>query len=163
MKDSARRLFDVGVAAALTSAVLAMAGCGRTNKTADVAQDSILVKDANVAEHKVDTAAAASTLVRDRGSAAAIPALTSGAPVKRAPASAATEVSRGTLQPPARVNPTPVLPGRDTGAVTLPPPRIDPMVAPPVQRPPPVTQPVSPSPPAVLQPPATPKKDSLKL
>ncbi len=145
MKDSARRLFDVGVAVALTTAVLAMAGCGRTNKTADVAQDSILVKDADVAEHKTNTPPAAATLVRDRGSAADVPSLTSGAAVKRAPSSAATGSSRGGLQPPARVNPSPVLPGRDTGAVTPPPPRIDPMVAPPMQQPPP----------------ATPKKDSL--
>ena len=58
----------------------------KSEKAADVAQDSILVKDADVGGNKTDTAGAATAaLMRARGSAANAPVLTTGAPVKRAP------------------------------------------------------------------------------
>src|SRR5437762_13935270 len=105
MKDN-----RVGIFAAL----LLAAGCARSEKAADVAQDSILVKDADVGGKKTDTAGAATAaLVRARGSAANVPVLTTGAPVKRAPDVSGAN-SNSVLQPPKRVNPTPVLPGRES-------------------------------------------------
>lgn len=169
MKDNARGILEIGVAVALAAAVLSVAGCGRSNKTADIAQDSILVKDADLSGHKVDTAAAATTLVRDRGSVADLPALTTGAPVKRATASVAAGSAGGPLQPPKKVYPSPVLPGRNPTPESLPPARIDPLIAPTAVQPAPATQPASPRPPRVIQPqPPTPPKtdsssDSLRL
>lgn len=162
MKDSARGVLEIGVALALAAAVLSIAGCGRSNRTADVAQDSILVKDADVSGRKVDTVAAGRTLVRDRGSVADVPALTTGAPVKRAPASVVAGSAGGQLQPPKKVYPSPVLPGRDATPESLPPARIDPLVDPTAQQPVQVRQPVSPQPPRVIQPqpPTPPKTDS---
>jgi hypothetical protein len=63
----------------ILAALLLAAGCAKSGKTADVAQDSILVKDAGIGGNKTDTA----------------------------------NSNRG-LQPPKRVNPTPVLPGRES-------------------------------------------------
>lgn len=115
MKDSARRLFDVGVAIALATAVLATASCGRKDKATDIAQDSILVRDADLTAPRTDTSSIPpATLVRERGSAADVPVLTRGAPVKRAPT--VTTGANSGLRPPTRVNPSPVLPGRDTSS-----------------------------------------------
>lgn len=167
MKDSARRLVDGAVIVALAAGGLTIVACGRSDKTADVAQDSMLVKDADVAPEKTDTAGAATAaLVRARGATPGMPALTNGAPVRRSadlprvPASGVPTTSGG-LQPPKRVNPSPVLParestaGRPTDPVTtspLSPPRVIP--------PQPPTQPVSPQPQPVRQPSPIPKKDS---
>jgi hypothetical protein len=173
MKDSARRLVDGAMMAALAASALSAGGCARSDKTTDVAQDSILVKDADVAEHKTDTAGAATAaLVRERGATPEAPALTSGAPVTR-PADVSGS-SAGTLQPPRRVNPSPVLPSREptpirrTDIVPAAPIPAQPTTTPPVPQP--VTQPVSPQTPPVTQPavPVTPpaqpipasKKDS---
>jgi hypothetical protein len=154
MKDNRVRIF---------AALLLAAGCAKSDKAADVAQDSILVKDADIGGNKTDTAGAATAaLVRASGSAANAPVLTTGAPVKGAP-DVGGATSNGVLRPPKRVNPTPVLPGRES-TVT---PRSTPITGmqlnpPPVPPPTPVTQPVSPPPPPVTQPSATPKKDSTK-
>jgi hypothetical protein len=168
MKDSARRLDILRAVLALTSAAVGVTGCGRTNKTADVAQDSILVKDADLSAHRSDTAATTTTLVRDRGSMADLPTLTTGAPVKRSSVTNAG-VSETGLQPPTRVNPTPVLPARDsTSAEQRTPTPNPPVTTQPTLTPPPVTQPASPKPPVVIQPsptpitPSTPKKDSAR-
>jgi hypothetical protein len=117
MKDSARTRIDVGAAVVVVTAMLSIAACGKQNKASDVAQDSILVKDADIAEHKSDTTAAVTTLVRDRGSVADAPTLTNGAPVKRA-RSVDAGPSRSGLQPPTKVNPSPVLPARESTVTT---------------------------------------------
>jgi len=119
MKDNVRGTLFAREALPFIVAILA-AGCGRASKTADVAQDSLLIKNADVRTHRMDTTVAApGTLVRDRGSAADAPSLTAGAPVKRAPdvrtsGSPAMQSAspQPKMQPPAGVNPTPVLPGR---------------------------------------------------
>lgn len=154
MKDNRAQIFAL---------LLLAAGCAKSDKTADVAQDSILVKDADIEGNKTDTAGAATAaLVRARGSAANAPVLTSGAPVKRAPDAVSTTVPGG-LQPPKRVNPTPVLPGRESTATPRTPPASGTQLSPqPTTPPTPVTQPVSPQPPPVTQPSPTPKKDSTK-
>jgi hypothetical protein len=114
MKDNAGRIIDVGTVLALFAVFLAAAGCSKSDKAADVAQDSILVKDADIGDNKTDTAGAATAaLLRAHGSAADEPVLTTGAPVKRAPA-VGGPASSGGLKPPKRVNPTPVLPGRES-------------------------------------------------
>lgn len=161
MKDSARRILDTGVALALAAGVLTTAGCAREKKAEDVAQDSILVKDADMSARKADTTVPGTTLVRDRGSVPQTPVLTTGAPVKRSPDVKAS----GGLQPPKRVNPTPVLPGRDSFVERRVPQRPigDPIVDPSV--PPPVTQPIIRQPPVpqpqpVTQPTLKPKRDS---
>ena len=166
MKDSAGRMGkSLGVAG--VAVILAVAACSKSNKANDVAQDSILVKDADVAEHKTDTAGAATAaLVRERGaSGAQLPALTTGAPVTRAP-DVATPPPTTQLTPPRRVNPSPVLPPREprSGAGTDSVTHTQTAPRPTVQTPP-VTQPVSPSPPPVPPPlsqpiPPAPKKDT---
>jgi hypothetical protein len=162
MKHTANGLLDGAFALALAVVTLSAGACGRQDKTSDVAQDSILVKDADIAEHKSDTAAAATAaLVRERGALPQAPTLTNGAPVDRSSGG----TSSGTLQPPRRVNPSPVLPPRESApiqrAAPLP---TSPLTPQPATPPTPVTQPVSPQPPPVTQPPAqpspAPKKDS---
>ena len=163
MKDSVRILgktFRLGAVAA----IIVSAGCGRSNKAADVAQDSILVKDADVSGNKTDTAGAATAaLVREKGAAAQPPTLTTGAPVTRSsdvapavPTTSAPTSRTSTPQPPKKVYPSPVLPPRESTTST---PRSS-VISSPIS-PMPVTQPVSPPPPPVTQPtPPTPKKDS---
>jgi hypothetical protein len=134
------------------------AACAKSNKSSDVAQDSILVKDAG---DKTDTAGAATAaLVREKGATAQPPALTTGAPVNRTtdvapavPTTAAPQRNRASVPPPPKkVYPSPVLPPRESTTAT---PRSS-VISP--TSPPPVTQPVSPSPPPVTQPtPPTPK------
>ena len=110
MKDNRVRIF---------AALLLAAGCAKADRAADIAQDSILVKDADIGGNKTDTAGAATAaLVRARGSAVDIPVLTIGAPVKRAPDVSGAKSNRG-LQPPKRVNPTPVLPGRESTSTSV--------------------------------------------
>lgn len=164
MKDSAKRLADGVIAVALVA--LCAGGCARKDKGADVAQDSILVKDADLAEHKTDTAGAATAaLVKERGATPQPPTLTSGAPVTTTSDVAG---SGGRLQPPKRVNPSPVLPSRQstqTSAPTPPPVRdavpSSPITPPPVMQPavPPSSQPAQPIP---AQPIPAPKRDSSK-
>jgi hypothetical protein len=168
MKDSVRILSRT-MRVAIAAAMIATAACAKSNKPADVAQDSILVKDADVAGNKTDTAGAATAaLVRERGSGAQLPALTNGAPVTRSsdggpavPPTSATRTTRAstaqpTLQPPKKVYPSPVLPPRESTVTT---PRGSVISTP--TSPPPVSQPVSPQPPPVSQPiPPAPKKDS---
>lgn len=166
MKDSMplRKLVDGAIVLALVGSALSAGACARRDKTPDVAQDSILVKDADVVEHKTDTAGAATAaLVRERGAIAETPTLTSGARVSRS--SDVTVAPGGTLRPPRRVNPSPVLPAREPTPLT----RTDPLPTSPLPTQPatpptPVTQSVSPQPRPVTQPPAqplpTPKKDS---
>ena len=131
MKDSAE-ILSRAVRVATVAAMIATAACGKSNKAADVAQDSILVNDANVPGNKTDTAGAATAaLVRERGSSAQLPALTNGAPVARSPnvappvqAAGATSrtrrttTSQPTLQPPEKVYPSPVLPPRESTTAT---------------------------------------------
>src|SRR2546423_5381676 len=147
----------------ILAALLLAAGCAKSDKTADVKQDSILVKDADIGGNKTDAAgAAAAALLKARGSAANAPVLTTGAPVKRAP-EVARPTSSGGLQPPKRVNPTPVLPGRESTVTPRSTPITGaPLTPQPITPPTPVTQPVSPQPPPVTQPSPTPKKDSTK-
>ncbi len=128
MKDSLEKVRDVGVALALAAAVLAVASCAKSNKSENVAQDSILVKGADPGQQKSDSTATTTTLVRNRGSAAELPVLTNGAAVKR-PRSVEPGTTRPTLQPPTRVNPSPVLPGRES------------TITPPVDSPPPPARP----------------------
>jgi hypothetical protein len=172
MKDSAG-IFSRGFRVAALAALMTASACAKAKKTTDVAQDSILVKDADVSGNKTDTAGAATAaLVRERGSAAELPALTSGAPVTKstgvAPTIPATTVApptsrtarsttvQPTMEPPKKVYPSPVLPPREStssmqhGSVITSP-----------TSPPPVAQPISPSPRPVTQPtPPPPKKDS---
>ena len=179
MKDSSG-IFRQAVRLGAIALVFAGAACAKSNKPADVAQDSILVKDADVAGNKSDTAAAATAaLVRERGSAAELPALTSGAPVTRpsdvapppsamnatppAPISRSTSsAARPPMAPPRKVYPSPVMPPRESTSTTPQASVISsPTSPPPVTQPPPVSQPVAPQPPPVSQPtPPTPKKDS---
>jgi hypothetical protein len=166
MKDSARRVFETGLVLALAATLLSVAACGRSSKASDVAQDSILVKDADV-EHKTDTAGAATAaLVRERGATPAQPTLTAGAPVQRsantittAPTTTTGAISTGTLQPPRRVNPSPVLPPRESTSTRRDTPTT-PLSPQPVTTPRATVQPVSPQPPPVIQPSPVPKKDS---
>lgn len=173
MKDSARRVFETGLVLALAATLLSVAACGRSSKASDVAQDSILVKDADIAGHKTDTAGAATAaLVRERGATPAQPTLTAGAPVQRSantvtsvPTTTSGAASAGTLQPPRRVYPSPVLPPRDStytrrDTPVTPPPSLQPVTTPPVTTPRATVQPVSPQPPPVIQPTPAPKKDS---
>lgn len=167
MKDSARILSQALRLATAATMVGAIA-CAKSNKSSDVAQDSILVKDADVAGNKTDTAGAATAaLVREKGATAQPPALTTGAPVNRstdvapavpgtvAPQRNRTSTAQPVLQPPKKVYPSPVLPPRESTTATPPSSVISPT------SPQPVTQPVSPSPPPVTQPtPPSPKKDS---
>lgn len=184
MKDSAGK-FTRRLRLAAAAAMAVTAACAKSNKPADVAQDSILVKDADVSANKTDTAGAATAaLVRERGSGAQLPTLTSGAPVTRssdlAPAMPATgtlpPASRTpvqpTMPPPKRLHPSPVLPPRESTSTTPPGSVITSPASPQqVTQPPPVAQPISPAPRPVTQPatppvtqPATPppppKKDS---
>jgi hypothetical protein len=160
MKDSVRILRTLVVGLLLAVAAFAAAACAKSSKAKDVAQDSILVKDAGIAEHKTDTTSGPATLVRDRGSAADRPTLTSGAPVKRSPATNAGASQTG-LQPPVRVNPTPVLPSRESTSAPQRTPTPNPTLVPqPAMTPSPVIQPASPKPPVVIQPSPVPKRDS---
>jgi len=109
MKDSVRESLYVGPIVALLAAALLAAGCRRSDKTADLAQDSLLMAADTVqaAPVKKDTAATA------RGAPGGVTQMhpsskpmTSGVPQPK-------------MQPPRKINPPVVLPGRDSTRNTL--------------------------------------------
>lgn len=166
MKDSGREYSSLGAKLAF-AAVLLTAACGRSQKTADIAQDSLLVKDMDLAGRATDTTTPAATLVRDRGSVADAPSLTTGARVRRSPQlqppeSPTFEGRAGLpkMPPPTQVNPTPVLPGRESTSTPRAPLSGGQLSPQPTLPPAPVTQPASPRPARVIQPSPVPRKDS---
>ncbi|MBA3646622.1 MAG: hypothetical protein H0W63_10655 [Gemmatimonadaceae bacterium] len=169
MKDSAVT-FSKSLRVTSLAALVSAGACSKSNKAHEVAQDSILVKDADVAGQKTDTAGAATAaLMRERGaSGAQRPALTNGAQVTRTtdgapPVGSTPTSSQPRVLPPRRVNPSPVLPPREPSGNPMEPVSASPTTPQPTIQPPPVAQPIPPSPPPVSQPtPPTPKRDSSK-
>jgi len=167
MKDSVRQFRDIGFVFASAATFALLAGCRRSDKTADVAQDSILVRDADTTLPRPTVRDTMSTLVRDRGAVSATPSLTNGARVKRAPAQmqppAAPVYDPGIpapqMPPPKKVNPPLVLPSTRTPAPPPPPPPTSPPA--PTTAPQPVVVPASPPP--APKPPTDSGKDTIKV
>lgn len=141
MKNSAHSLRNMIVAAFALCGLSGVTACRRTDKPVDVAQDSILVRDADTAQKATSPSDTLPTVVKQRGTAA--PTLTPGSPGTSpsgiTPAAPRTPpITNPRMPPPSRPHPPVILPGRDstvtrTGstAIALPPPPPPPAPPPP--------------------------------
>lgn len=98
----------------LAAVLLSGYGCRRSDKTADVAQDSILVRDADTAQKRTGPGDTLPTLVK-QGRTVTTPSLTNGAPPLPPGITPATPVRTNPRMPPPR-RPTPplILRGRES-------------------------------------------------
>jgi len=104
MKDSVRKLLDVGPCVALLAAALLAVGCRHSDKSTDIAQDSLLVRAADTAQTK--------TTAPDKSPSG----ITQMHP---SPTPTMSNMPKPRMQPPRKITPPLVLPGRDSTLDTL--------------------------------------------
>jgi hypothetical protein len=113
MKDSVRKLLAVGPCVPLLAAALLAVGCRRSDKTPDVAQDSLLVTADTVQTVARPKDTTATGHARERGATTGITQMhPSSKPMT-------SNMPKPRMQPPRKITPPLVLPGRDSTRDTL--------------------------------------------